>query len=202
MSDKTLPIGGAWVMLVKPLPTAIKPPILSIWYALPDKVFDFGANHVSYFNLPNSLPPTDAARRALQTLWRVRRKAKPKDDLEQASWDNDIAYLEKFGPLRHRFLEQRVKILTPEGTVAVNPDEYNIIQDITDYMELVDGEHIKLVELGGVKSSSKLADQLFYCRQRGIPKADALKMLMGEVKKPNVAYIHIHEGYAEYFGIG
>lgn len=189
-------------MLIKNLPTAIKPPLLSIWYALPDKVFDFGSNRVSYFTMRGALPPNDTTRRALQTLWRVRRKAKPKDDLEQASWDNDLEYLRKYGPLRHRYLEQRVKILTPDGTVAVNPDEYTIIKDINDYMELVDGERIKLVELGGVKSSSKLADQLFYCQQRGIPKADALRMLMGEVKKPNVAYIHIHEGYADYFGIG
>lgn len=82
----------------------------------------------------------------------------------------------------------RARILTPKGDLWLWPAEYTKVKDISVYFGFKENEvHIILLGGEGVNSES-----LFYLRSRGISKADAIKMLLGEVKSQNVAFITFH----------
>lgn len=205
MRDRTLPMKGGWVLVKVSPPTEIKVPVLSLWWAMAEKTFHQGSSGMGYIGSQYSLPNDGSIDRRLANLWRKRCGAKPRDASDEASIDADLAWLKSnshhLGGIDEIDLEQRVRILTPQGSVCLNPHEFNIIDDINPYMEMIDDDHLKLMQLDGAKVSKKLADQIFYCRQRGISKKDALTMLLGEINKPSIAYLQFHEGYAEYFGL-
>lgn len=195
--DHTIPIGGAWVMILRPIPCPIKPPVLSIWYAMPDSIMfaDAQYKHGAF------LPGHHKSERHLDTLWRMRQGGKVDENkiadmkkfFDQEFYDNDI--------WEEIELAARVKILTPEGSLTLMPHEYNVVRDIDKYIDMVDGYHVELKELGGVKAAKKLQEMVHYCRARGISRAEAMKLCAGQVKRQNVFYLQLHEAYAEYFGI-
>lgn len=93
------------------------------------------------------------------------------------------------GQIRHR-----VKILTPLGTLWLWPYEYVVVRDLQPYLDMP-GDHIHIHYLGG--DGGVNADRLFYLRSRGISKAEAVKMLVGEVKAQDVMFITVHPAYGE-----
>lgn len=88
------------------------------------------------------------------------------------------------------------KILTPRGDLWLWPGEYVPVKDVSKYFEFPE-EHIHINLLGGEELAP---DKLFYIRSRGISKKDAIKMLIGEVKTQNIAYVTVHPAYARMFG--
>lgn len=86
----------------------------------------------------------------------------------------------------------------PDGEVRIWPHEYNIVRDITKYLEFTeaDGFYINFIdqERGGFDDM-----KLFYLRSRGIPLGEARKMLIGELASPHFCYFTFHEEYATYY---
>ena len=199
--ENTLNVSGGWILVKSAPPTKIKVPVLSLWYAMPKEVYECGDNDVRMFG--GDYWPSKDKSRVLNTLWRVRRGIKV-DDVhvqecrkffgiyEDGSLKKDLAHID---------IEMKVEILTPEGSLCLMPHEFNVINNIDDYLDMVDGEHCMLKELCGVAAASKIKDVVFYCQQRGLSKTDALKMVGGEVRKQNVFYLQLHEAYGEYFGL-
>mgnify|MGYP001582321176 CR=1 FL=1 len=117
------------------------------------------------------------------------------------TWD----YME--GDLGHRY---KVKVLTPVGEFTLFASEYNLVTPdaLNEYIGLVGStkdetkEHVMLHWLDP-RNEYFDADRLFYIQSRGVGRADAYKMLMGEVKSPHVCYFTFHEEYQRYFaGVG
>lgn len=191
--DHTLPLSGGWVMINRELPTEVKPPLLSIFYALPDRLFPkgwhlMGAPPWSHRHMTQSL---------LTLLWRHRNGGRllPHERKEVTQLE---AVLDEEGEGGLE-LDQRVRILTPDGDVCVEPYEWTPIPDVSVYFGMVDGDHVKLHMLGGVKAAGNLADQIFYMCSRGLSLVECYQFIFGEIKKPNICWFEIHQGYAEFF---
>lgn len=90
------------------------------------------------------------------------------------------------------------KILTPKGDLYLWPNEYTVVKDISPYLEFPD-DHIHIHLLGGMPMNK---EALFYIRSRGISKAEAIKMLLGDVKTQNVAFVTVHPVYQQAFTRG
>lgn len=184
-------------MLVREVPCEIRPPLLSIWYALPHSIMFAEAQYPPGFDMPSEA----RARKHLDTLWRVRQGGKVEDmDVSEMKKFFDANFYEN-DVWEEVELASRVKIVTPEGTLVLLPHEYNIVSDIDQYLAMVDGHHVTLEELGGIKAAKKLKEMVHYCQSRGISRLEAMKMCAGQVKRQNVYYLKMHEAYAEYFGL-
>ena len=97
---------------------------------------------------------------------------------------------------------QQVKVITEHGQICIQPEEYTICTEdkLKEYMECVKDESATMVYLSKSKSlKGKVADQVFYLRQRGISFSSALQMCIGSVTTSNLFFIHMHPGYVDYF---
>jgi hypothetical protein len=96
-------------------------------------------------------------------------------------------------------LEQRVKITTPWGDVCVEPYEWSPVKNVELYFDMI-GDGVILHEFGGTaKTSSKMEEQIFYMQTRGLDRAGALRLLLGDVKKPNVVWLEMEQELVDYF---
>lgn len=190
MTDQTLPLSGGWVMITRPLPTQVKPPVLSIFYALPDRLFPKDWHSMRFPAWAYDEAPRNPSQTVMTLLWRSRNGGRllPHERRE-------IERLEGFE------LDQRVRIQTDDGDVWVEPYEWSLIPNIETYFEMVDGEQIKLHLQPGAKFSGVLADQLFYMQTRGLTRLDCFRLMFGEIKRPGICWFEIHDAYAKFFGI-
>lgn len=186
MTDHTLPLKGGWIMIKRKLPTTIQVPLLSIFYAIPDRLFPMGWHTAA----GPIIAKEDEAHLAL--LWRYRhsRQKMLGPEQEQAKKLDDKGIR----------LDQRVRIIAPDGEVWIEPYEWLAIPDIQVYLDMVDGDHVKLHTLT-TKTDGKLSDQVHYLRSRGIPKIEAYSLLFGTVSRRDVFWIEVHPGYASFFGL-
>lgn len=104
-------------------------------------------------------------------------------------------------PIGNVPLEMEVKILTPNGSVILKPHEYDIVSNIKDVLSRVDNEHFLLKQFGSDNQKGKIADQIHYIRSRGISQADAITMVMGQVKSQKVYWLEWHRAYAQIYGL-
>lgn len=120
---------------------------------------------------------------------------------EAKTWD----FME--GETQNRY---KVKILTPIGEFMLFPSEYRIVtpESVHEYMNSLgstgdpDQEHVMLHWLDP-RNEYFDTDRLFYLMSRGLKRADAYQMLMGEVKSQHVCYFTFHVEYQEAFaGVG
>lgn len=126
--------------------------------------------------------------------------------LDAANFGLEMARQEtRFDPLKHLLedvpLEMDVKILTPNGSVILQPQEYEIVPDIKAKLAEVDGEHFMMKHFGSETQIKKLDDQIHYLRSRGIPKADAITLVMGRIKSQKVFWLEYHRAYAQMYGL-
>lgn len=112
---------------------------------------------------------------------------------DEKTWD----FME--GELCNRY---KVKVLTPIGEFMLFPTEYRIVDpaSIAEYMNSLGPtndetqEHVVIHWLDPRNEYFDI-DRLFYIMSRGVTRADAYKMLMGEVKSQHVCYFTFHEEY-------
>lgn len=111
------------------------------------------------------------------------------------------------GDRSHRY---KVKVLTPIGEFMLFPNEYRIVtpDSIREYMNMLgqssdeSTEHVVLHWLDP-RNEYFDEDRLFYIMSRGVARADAYQMLMGDVKSQHVCYFTFHEEYQRMFaGVG
>lgn len=187
MTDQTLPMKGGWVMVKRLLPTQIQVPLLSVFYAMPDKLFVKG-----YFEVPAwSLDHGHLKSPDLVALYKWRNGARSlmAEEVERAK-KLDAKGVE---------IEQRVRILAPDGEVWVEPYEWTPIPDISKYFGAI-GKGMTLHEYGQtVKISGRMEEQVFYMQQRGIPRARCLEMLLGEVKKQDSVWLETDQELIDFF---
>lgn len=107
---------------------------------------------------------------------------------------NDFMDVDKFG-LQIR----RVRISTPDGPLWLLPHEYCRVDDIAQWLGRED-EGIFMRMMAG-EATRVDPEALLYLRSRGIGKADALLMLLGQIKSPNFCWFEIAPPqYGEQFG--
>jgi hypothetical protein len=202
MTDITLPIKGGWIMVTRRPPTRVKPKLFGIYFAKPEKVFERDSSLLGSFN-----QITTEQERTL--LWRQRCGAKLNEDeegilnrigrrghLRFANEDDLGPYPEPI--IRDLELEMRVRILTPDGEVCLEANEYTILDDVTPFVELI-GDGMIMHELGGIKNAKKFQEQLFYVMSRGIRRIAAYQMLLGQIDRPNVFWLEPEPTVAAHF---
>lgn len=220
MTDKTLPIKGGWILVTKVPPTQIKPEFLGVYYAKPEKIFHEGA-----FTEMTHCPLTA---QELHQLYRYRQgarmRAEEMESLRLAAnrvegrrkargkpeytgtfpFEDDADEVKVEAPeidsetMRDIELIMRVRVLTPDGEVCLEPHEYNILGDVQPYLEQIDDGY-SFRELSGIGKAKKLAEQLFYVMSRGISKVGAYKILLGQIDRPNVFWLEPHKELQRYF---
>lgn len=220
--DKTIPLKGGWILCTKVPPTEIKAVALGLYFAKPEKVFECGSFDRAFWNSAFS-------DKELEVLYRHRQRAKlsaeqreilsgaerrasggfiewegspisPFDDsTEEELADAAAIEPQPLPTLDEVELEMRVRIVTQDGEVCLEPHEYTIVADIEPYMQEI-GEAYEMRELGGIKQAKKLREQVFYLASRGIRKIEAYKMLLGQIERPNVFWLEPHPELQRYFG--
>jgi hypothetical protein len=206
---------GGWVMCTMVPPTQIKPAYLGVYYARPEKVFEQGA----FTNLLHSAYSDSQLRVIYKHRQRAKLSVSEQEELQRIGKTKRLKRSMADVPLWHDtdeveppeeidlpdlsdlVLEMRVRILTPDGEVCLEPHEYSIIDDLQPYLDEI-GEGYFMRELGGIKSAKKLQEQLFYVMQRGIPRTTAYKLVLGEIERPNVFWLEPHPGLQAYFSRG
>lgn len=220
MADVTLPIKGGWILCTKVPPTPIKPEFLGVYYAKPEKVFHEGAfTHMLHcpmtaqelhqlyrYRAGARMRPEemDTLRLAANRL-EGRRAGKHKPEYTGTfPFEDDEEDVKTEAPeidsevMKNMELIMRIRVLTPDGEVCLEPHEYTILRDIQPYLDQIDdGYHFR--ELGGVGKAKKLAEQLFYVMSRGIPKVEGYKMLLGQIDRPNVFWLEPYKELQRYF---
>lgn len=95
--------------------------------------------------------------------------------------------------------QKMAKITTKQGDVLLYPHEYNVVDDIYKYYESF-GDGVNIVWLND-KAGKDVADpdKLFYIRQRGIGIKEAYKMILGDIKDPNLLYLECDDELLEHF---
>lgn len=192
MSDLTIPLKGGWVLVTKMPPTRTRPRLFGLYYAKPERVFERGESWIG------NVVRRRLDKKLLLALYRERQNAQLSED-EQSTLDRgrmDLRLDEE--DLDDIELELRVRILTEDGEVCLEPHEYSIVQDIQPYLDEI-GQGMILHELGGVKNAKKLKEQLFYVMSRGIPKVEAYRMLLGQIDRWNVFWLETHPDVVAYF---
>lgn len=90
----------------------------------------------------------------------------------------------------------RVKIVTPRGDLGLFPHEYARIDDMTKYYEFIN-DGMKIRFFGTTEGVPE--DKLFYLRSRGIGKAEAISMLLQEIKAHGVCWLEPSDEVANAF---
>lgn len=99
----------------------------------------------------------------------------------------------------HRYPAQAI-IQTPQGEVRIWPHEYNIVHDIGPYLSASPEEGVEIRFMN--ESNAFDEERLFYIMARGIPRGEAQKMLLPELRDPFFCYFLMHEAYSSFFGEG
>lgn len=89
-------------------------------------------------------------------------------------------------------------IQTPQGEVHVWPHEYVVVKDLAAYLQFTEEDGFNIHFLNP-DAEGFPQDKLFYIRSRGIPLAEARRMVLPELKSPHFCYFTLHEEYAKYF---
>jgi len=116
--------------------------------------------------------------------------------------DKEKKYLDNHDYLGLFPIECQVKVLTETGHVYIQPEEYNIVSesDLKQYIEDTKTGHVLIKHFSGANSlKGKLADQVFYLKQRGISYSDALSMCCGGVSSQKLFYLVTHPVYIQVF---
>lgn len=95
--------------------------------------------------------------------------------------------------------QKQAVIQTPDGPVHVWPHEYKLI-DINQYLEFCEEDGLEIHYLSDHAAVDQ--DALFYLRSRGIPKAEAQRMLLGTLKDPHYCWFSFAPEIAAFFGEG
>jgi hypothetical protein len=191
MSDKTIPMRGGWVMITRKLPPMqpdIQVPLLSMFYAMPDRLFPQGWHTAGWGGLTEG-SEVSGSDLSILYKWRNGSKALLPQDVETAE------KLDRKGIE----LDQRVRIMAPAGEVSIEPYEWVPIPDISKYFDAV-GNGIILHEYAvQAKQTSRMEDQIFYMQTRGLSRHEAMTLLLGEVRKPNVVWMQAEDAYVDFF---
>ena len=103
-----------------------------------------------------------------------------------------------------------VRVLTPIGEVWLFPHEYTVVEPekLYSYINMVgedkneDMNHVTLHWLDP-RNDQFDCEKLHYIMSRGIKKADAYKMLLGEIHSPHACYLTFNVEYQRIFaGVG
>lgn len=189
-------------MVTQVPPAKIKPRALSLYFAVTEKIFPFGSCHSSFCPLDDDYQYYRKIYRGCTSIGEQNFLMMYRNwllsDLDNLPDD----FIERFKKLQklNFYFEERVRIMTEDGEVCLEPHEYSIVEDINQYIEHVDGEHLNICFLGGSQSNEEFDEKMFYIRSRGVDKTTAYGMLLGDIKKPNVICLHWHDEYLRMFG--
>ncbi len=96
----------------------------------------------------------------------------------------------------------RVRIITPRGELGVFPREYSLVATPEKYYEFIgEGMDIKFFGAADTAIPPELSQKLFYIRSRGVNKADALAMLIGNIKAHGVLWVETRPEICAHFGM-
>lgn len=200
-----IPKTGTWIMIRQIIPVEYPIDPMSLYFAVPSgKLFWRGENENCFEENPRELMASlkmrwykfDEFKEMIWAFYRMKKKESEYDKkhLEQLEeWDDQ-------GIISENILEQQIKIKTMFGDVCIQPHEYTVVRQISQYIESVKDEHAFIRFISNNKQlTSKLADQVFYLRSRGIGFAEAIQLCIQNVKSQNLFYIEMHPEYQKIF---
>ena len=176
---------GAWIYIIKP--TSIVDnfiPYMSVWYGIPTGNLSIGSErYIGGVNI-NDLKwehnfnlDMDHLKLAIKTYF------KNKKGLSVSEESAAKAVIDGYD------IHQQMKILTPFGTVYIQPEEYNVV-DINKYFEMLKDGSMQMKHMNtSINLSNTLRDKLFYIRSRGISLVEALKMISGNLNTQNAFFL-------------
>lgn len=90
----------------------------------------------------------------------------------------------------------RAKIITPRGDLGLWPFEYSVLKDITKLV----GREAEGIDFHFMSDNVKLdADVLHYIMSRGIPRREAVLMMLPMVNTQTLGYFKIRKEYADIY---
>lgn len=191
---KLIPKRGAWILIIKPI--LVKDsfvPYMSVWYGLPTGTMFIGDEmrpdcYINYeIMFKYNFDSMEQAKLMLALYFGNKSGLK----------ESQITQIERL--IHNEPIHQQMKILTPFGSVFIQPDEYNVV-DVTKYFESMKDGSIQLKHMNNGKTlGKKVEEQLFYLRSRGISMTTAIQMVSGSMKTQNGFYLLPHPEYQRMF---
>jgi len=189
---------GEWILIKKRIPVEpfIQP--FSIFYAIPDfeRLFFRGEFNMDWNDSEFTWTIKELTGGSGAKSAQIAKSIIDRFNRGQQTTDSQKKFLKN----RDIELEYRMKIRTREGNVTIEPHEYNIVEDLSVYLEPVKNKHAFIKYLNAnEKITGKVGDQIFYLRSRGIGFVNAIMMTSGKIATQNAFYIEMHKEYVEHF---
>ena len=106
------------------------------------------------------------------------------------------SYSVEVGPVEMSAMQAIIQ--TPQGQVHIWPHEYNVVSDISKWLQFTEEEGF-FVHFLDPQSAGFDEQKLHYIRSRGISLAQARRWLLPEIKSPFCCYFTLAKEYAEVF---
>jgi len=188
---------GEWIFIRQSIPVEIYIQPMSIYYGLIDKLYFPGEMSMGYLG------------HLEEWIVDLINLIKDKDTIKNLTYKYITGRKKKLPPNVRRILDEykddvsldfSMKIRTIYGDVTIQPQEYNIVDDLAKYIEPAKDRHafIKYINTSQ-QLKGKIAEQVFYMRSRGISYHDAIMMVSGNIKTQNLFYIEMHREYVKCF---
>lgn len=184
---------------------------MSFWYAVPSGKLFWKGEFDKYFNMMDF----DGLNTIAYRLGYKRADAKSIEDIKYLIYDfyrsrkqnqeverykEELNQMDEHGLISEDMIEQQLKIKTAFGDVCIQPHEYTIPKDMSEYFENAKDGHSFIRYLSTSKAlKGKFADQIFYLRTRGIPHKEAIALCFQNVNTQNLFYLELHPEYQKAF---
>lgn len=201
---------GEWIMVTRDIGVETPVDPFSIYYAIPTgKYFYKDESHVNgreifyydFSEIINLISKVDNFSRKEICVKILKRASKNNFDFEEFNSFEKYIYsiLDNKGITLDDFSSQ-IKIKTIFGDVVLNPEDYNVVENIEKYLAEIDYKTVVMRFLTKSEQlTGKLNDQVFYLRSRGIGFVDSLKMCINNIKTQNLFYLEMTPANAAYF---
>jgi hypothetical protein len=195
MSKPKIPKKGTWILIVNSVPVMNAfAPRLSVWYAVPTGEISIGTERLAgFYGHDDIMDETWFDHfRQMKSAVNLYLSSNKRALSEQETKDVETV-------INNRDIHQQVSILTPFGSVILQPEEYTVI-DIKKYFHgLESGSHQLKLMTSNKGASSKWKEQIDYIRSRGIKLEQALEWVSGSVNSQNSFYLLAHPSLQEMF---
>ena len=183
--QKYIPGKGAWIYIIKPISIVDNHiPYMSVWYGIPTGNISIGdERHVGGLTIQDLQWEYSFTLDMDYLKLCIKNYFKNKKSLTSREESAAKAVIEGYG------IHQQMKILTPFGTVYIQPEEYNVV-DINKYFEMLKDGSMQMKHMSTtINLGNTLKDKLFYIRSRGISLVEALKMISGNLSTQNAFFL-------------
>lgn len=200
---------GEWIYLVKDFALEVPLDRLGIWYAKPKGEYLHGYRNMGGdYVVANEMKDAGIQSESITVKDYVDLVWKYLDgggsDIYPKRLREDIEFAISLHKYSKDDFVSVVEIITPFGPITIFPEEYNPV-DLNFAMQCVEaGSHIirYMGNDGNVRDSmkhTKVTEQVFYLRSRGVKFSDAMRGVSGDIKSQHFLYFDPLPQYVDMF---